>query len=69
MWIRRGFSARDQASGLVRRLRTWSIPNSAREAKNPIPAGPEVLAEARVHFADHCALCHANDGSGQTEIG
>ncbi|PYR77816.1 MAG: cytochrome C [Acidobacteria bacterium] len=21
------------------------------------------------HFADHCAVCHANDGSGSTEIG
>src|SRR5262249_52999969 len=21
------------------------------------------------HFADHCATCHANDGSGDTEIG
>jgi len=28
-----------------------------------------VLAEASAHFADHCALCHANDGSGRTEIG
>jgi mono/diheme cytochrome c family protein len=28
-----------------------------------------VLAEARAHFADHCAICHANDGSGNTAIG
>src|SRR3979490_1153268 len=27
------------------------------------------MAEARAHFADHCAICHANDGSGNTEIG
>ena len=26
------------------------------------------MAEARDHFADHCAQCHANDGSGQTQI-
>jgi mono/diheme cytochrome c family protein len=25
--------------------------------------------ESLAHFADHCALCHANDGSGQTPIG
>jgi mono/diheme cytochrome c family protein len=30
---------------------------------------PEVLKEARAHFADHCATCHANDGSGETKIG
>jgi mono/diheme cytochrome c family protein len=28
-----------------------------------------VLAAARAHWADHCASCHANDGSGQTEMG
>jgi len=28
-----------------------------------------VLAEARSHFADHCAVCHGNDGKGQTTIG
>ncbi len=27
------------------------------------------MAEARAHFADHCAICHANNGSGNTEIG
>ena len=25
--------------------------------------------EARLHFADHCATCHGNDGSGDTMIG
>ena len=32
-------------------------------------ATPELLVEARRHFADHCASCHANDGSGHTEMG
>jgi cytochrome c len=26
-------------------------------------------SEARAHWADHCAGCHANDGSGDTEMG
>src|SRR2546429_9187868 len=30
---------------------------------------PEDLRDARLHFADHCAVCHANDGGGQTMIG
>ncbi len=37
--------------------------------QNPVPLTEEVLAEARAHFADHCALCHGNDGTGQTKIG
>jgi mono/diheme cytochrome c family protein len=28
-----------------------------------------VLRDARAHFADHCASCHANDGSGATPMG
>jgi mono/diheme cytochrome c family protein len=28
-----------------------------------------VLAEARAHWADHCAVCHGNDGKGKTAIG
>jgi mono/diheme cytochrome c family protein len=27
------------------------------------------LSEAVAHFADHCAICHANDGSGDSSIG
>lgn len=30
---------------------------------------PLLLTEARAHWADHCAGCHANDGSGQTALG
>jgi len=71
--VQHGFSARDQPTAIeafvARRLRRLAIPRSARQAQNPVPATPEVLVEARAHFADHCALCHGNDGSGQTEIG
>jgi mono/diheme cytochrome c family protein len=27
------------------------------------------MKESMGHFADHCATCHANNGSGQTPIG
>lgn len=71
--LQHGFSARDQPTAveafIARRMRHLAVPRRARQAKNPVPATPAVLAEARAHFADHCALCHANDGSGQTEIG
>lgn len=71
--VRRGFSARDEPSWaeklIARRVRSLAVPARARNAKNPLPPSPDVLAAARGHFADHCALCHANDGSGQTTIG
>ena len=34
-----------------------------------MPNTEEAIAEGRAHFADHCASCHANDGSGDTEMG
>ena len=72
-WVRRGFSARDEPSAIERliagRLRRLAAPAGARSMKNPVPDTPEVIAEGRAHFADHCALCHGNDGRGRTEIG
>jgi len=71
--VRDGFSARDQPSKLesyvARTARKLAVPSKARSEKNPFGASPEVMAEARAHFADHCAICHANNGSGNTEIG
>ena len=71
--LRGGISARPEPSALesrvARTVRTLAIPDDAKRAQNPLPRTPEVLAEARAHFADHCASCHANDGSGDTEIG
>lgn len=46
-----------------------AIPAGARERKNPIASSPAVMQEAMHHFADHCAICHGNNGSGNTEIG
>jgi len=54
---------------LARNARHLAIPSNARLAQNPVLDSPEDLREARLHFADHCAFCHANDGSGHSEIG
>jgi len=52
-----------------RKLRWISVPAQARRQANPVPASPEVLQEAMRHFADHCASCHGNDGSGDAVMG
>ena len=71
--IRHGFSARDRPSAaeafLAHRMRHWAVPASARKMKNPFSDSAEAVAAGRMHFADHCALCHGNDGRGKTEIG
>lgn len=37
--------------------------------KNPVAVSEEMLGGAMAHWADHCAICHANDGSGRTTMG
>src|SRR4029450_12933146 len=71
--LRHGFSAQDEPSRietvLARTMRAHAAPRPPRGRKTPGPATQEVLAEARAHFADHCATCHGNDGKGQSAIG
>ena len=71
--VNRGVSAREQPGRVeefvARRVRNMAIGRRAKSLTNPVEQSVEVLAEGRAHFADHCALCHANDGSGNTETG
>jgi|KBSMisStandDraft_5_1062788.scaffolds.fasta_scaffold15721_2 mono/diheme cytochrome c family protein len=68
-----GFSAKPEPHPLeivvARQIRHLAIPLEQRNALNPIPLNLDVMKESLAHFADHCATCHANDGSGQTPIG
>jgi len=54
---------------IARNARHLAIPSTARQAQNPLLASPEDLRDARLHFADHCAICHGNDGGGKTMMG
>lgn len=66
--VRSGLSAHAEPPWIevviARSVRHWAVPPDLRAAKNPVPLTPQVLAEARAHFADHCAICHGNDGKG-----
>src|SRR5260370_31632650 len=66
---RRGFSARENpswveafAAGIAKSL---AVPATYR-LKNPYPPTAENLREGEEHFADHCAICHGNDGGGDS---
>ena len=54
---------------VARTVRDLAIGWHASHEPNPVPGTEEAIAEARAHFADHCASCHANDGSGNVEMG
>ena len=68
-----GFSAKAEPHPLevllARQMRYLAIPFEQRNKVNPIPVTPDVIEEGLRHFADHCATCHGNDGSGKTPIG
>lgn len=72
-FFRGGMSSRGAPSFmesiLAREVRHMAIPADGRNRQNPVPASPENLHDAMLHFADHCAICHGNDGSGDTMIG
>jgi mono/diheme cytochrome c family protein len=69
----RGFSTREQPTAMerwiARRSRDMAMPDDAKSRTNPIPVTPESISDGRAHWADHCASCHANDGSGDTVVG
>jgi mono/diheme cytochrome c family protein len=69
----RGFSARQEPTTIERtialQLRSLATPRGAKEKTNPLPSTPDTVRAGLEHFADHCAICHGNDGSGKTAIG
>lgn len=68
-----GISARtgpgQTETAVARRIRSLAMPRAAHQRTNPVPLTSETVREGMAHFADHCAVCHGNDGSGDTEMG
>ena len=56
-------------TSLARTARAFAIPGEYRERVNPVLGNAESVRNGMAHFADHCASCHANDGSGNTSMG
>ncbi len=71
--IRRGFTARAEPSSIealvAATARKLAVPSSDRQRRNPYTASPENIRAGMEHFADHCAVCHGNDGGGDTTFG
>jgi mono/diheme cytochrome c family protein len=71
--MERGFSTRTEPilmeKALATTIRGRAIPSRCKTMKNPVAATPEVIHEGMAHWADHCAACHANNGSGDTMYG
>jgi predicted CXXCH cytochrome family protein len=69
-----GFStARKEPPAIETDVATWllhhSVPESAKNAANPLGKDPADITAGRELFRGKCESCHAYDGSGKTEIG
>ncbi len=68
-----GFSARASPSWIeevmARNARRIVTPAGAKALKNPHAPTEAGRVEALTHFVEHCAICHGNDGRGNTKIG
>ncbi len=71
--VHRGFSTRvapgSVETSLAMTMRNMAIPLRYKTMKNPVAVTPEEIHEGMAHWADHCATCHANNGSGDTMYG
>lgn len=56
-------------TSISRATRLAMIPSAARSRTDPQPSTAENVRSGLEHWADHCASCHANNGSGDTELG
>lgn len=68
-----GFTSRREPwpleARIARAARAFLVPAQVQAAANPTPEDPATLRAGLEHFADHCASCHGNDGSGETALG
>ena len=73
MFMAGGISARQTPGRMetetASRLRAMAIPSSAKAMKSTVAPSADAVKEGMEHFADHCAICHGNDGSGNTQMG
>jgi mono/diheme cytochrome c family protein len=72
-FVTAGVSARPQP-GRIETFAAHAVRGAAVRARirgvtNPVPVSEAIIKEGMEHFADHCAVCHGNDGSGDTEMG
>ncbi len=73
VFTRDGLSARTEPprleAAIARRIRTLSIPANASKQASPVAGDPQAWVEGGMHFEDHCAVCHDENGSGKSEVG
>jgi mono/diheme cytochrome c family protein len=44
--------------------RPWSVPEAAKQMKNPVAPSDAALKDIRLIYLDKCAVCHGDSGKG-----
>jgi mono/diheme cytochrome c family protein len=44
--------------------RPWTVPDEAKQWRNPVPMSDAALKSIRPIYDDKCAVCHGNSGKG-----
>lgn len=72
-FVTAGVSARPEPGRIesftAHAIRGIAVRTRVGSLSNPVLVSQAVVKEGMEHFADHCAVCHGNDGSGNTEMG
>ena len=71
--VHHGFSTRTPPSQveatMAMSMRDMAIPARYKDMRSPLTTTPQIIHDGMAHYADHCAICHANNGSGETMFG
>jgi mono/diheme cytochrome c family protein len=65
--ISEGLSARNKPSNLEYAIANFAL-SLSKKPTNPLPSAPQILAEPRKSYKEHCAVCHADDRGGKTRL-
>ncbi len=73
IWLVSGGMSSRRSAGttetwVATQMRSVAISAADRKMADPDPSSPIAVRIGLEQFADHCATCHGNDGSGQVAI-
>jgi len=64
IWVVALVSAAGAGAHQATGAKGWTIPDTAKTEKNPLPVNDAMLAAGKAQFIKRCSRCHGNEGKG-----